>query len=53
MRTANKGWFFNLKVKHGTNNSLGQWFLNFFGSRRTVKHIKNFWRTTCTKLKIY
>jgi hypothetical protein len=27
--------------------SLEQWFSNFFGSRRTVKRIKNFWRTSC------
>jgi hypothetical protein len=33
--------------------SLDRWFSNFFGSRRTVKHIKIFWRTSYTKLKIY
>jgi hypothetical protein len=30
-----------------------QWFSNFFGSRRTVKHIHIFWHTLCTKLKTY
>jgi hypothetical protein len=24
---------------------------NYFGSRRTAKHIKMFWRISCTKLK--
>jgi hypothetical protein len=33
--------------------SLKQWFLHYVGSRRTVNHIKLFWRTSCTKLKIY
>jgi hypothetical protein len=30
-----------------------RWFSNICGSRCTVKHIKIFWRTPCTKLKIY
>jgi hypothetical protein len=32
---------------------LEQWFSNFLGWRCTVKHTKIFWRTLCTKLKIY
>jgi hypothetical protein len=32
---------------------LEQWFSNVFGSRRTVKYIKMFWRTSCIKLKKY
>jgi hypothetical protein len=36
-----------------TNVCLDQWVSNFFSSRRTVKHIQIFWRTLCTKLKIY
>jgi hypothetical protein len=34
-------------------NTLEKWFSNFFGSRRTVKHIQIFWRTSCTKFKIF
>jgi hypothetical protein len=42
-----------VKLTQCSRDTLEQWFSNFFGSRRTVKHIKIFWSTSCTKLKIY
>jgi hypothetical protein len=33
-------------------NAVNQWFSNFFGFWHTVKCIRIFWHTLCTKLKI-